>query len=412
MKLELLAFLLIALSQANASREDPMNGLNWDIPADVYGNFTEYAERKGFTTETHETTTEDGYILVMFRITGIKGGQSNVGKPVAIMAHGLLASADSFIDNDEDKAPGFMMVRAGFDCWFFNARGNKYSKYNTKLSPNDEAFWEFTWQHMGQYDVPATVDYVLAQTGKKALTWIGHSQGNMVMFAQLAENPDFAEKINLFVPLAPVGSLVHSTSALLKVLDKYHAGYILQFIGYHDFLHFMPKEVEFTYLMCHTFPSMCLSGVQSVADKDLSVDNTDRFPIIFAHMPAGTSTRNMIHFEQMPQLKEPGFCKYDYGKKGNIQHYNQETAPCYDLSKIKAKIAWWVGNQDHFCEAGDVAWLKSQLNPDILVKAETMDRFGHFTVVWGKNMTWWEDVIATAKEYSAEDEDSVKFLNS
>ena len=37
-----------------------------------------------------------------------------------------------------------------------------------------------------------------------------------------------------------------------------------------------------------------------MADKDLSVDNTDRFPIIFAHMPAGTSTRNMIHFEQMP----------------------------------------------------------------------------------------------------------------
>ena len=84
-----------------------MNALNWDIPADVYGNFTEYAERKGFTTETHETTTEDGYILVMFRITGIKGGQSNVGKPVAIMAHGLLASADSFIDNDDDIAPGF-----------------------------------------------------------------------------------------------------------------------------------------------------------------------------------------------------------------------------------------------------------------------------------------------------------------
>ena len=234
----------------------------------------------------------------------------------------------------------------------------------------------------------------------------------MMMFAHLSENPDFAEKINLFVPLAPVASLVHATSGLLTLLDFTHAGYILQWLGYHDFLHFMPSEVEFIYLLCDKIPSFCELTVRLLADKDLSVDNLDRFPVIFSHMPGGTSMRNMIHFEQMPLLKEPGFCKYDYGKKGNMQHYNQENVPCYDLSKIKAKIAWWVGNEDRFCEAEDVAWLKSQLNPDVLVKAETMVKFGHFTVVWGKNMTWWEDVIATAKEYSAEDENSVKFLSS
>ena len=197
---------------------------------------------------------------------------------------------------------------------------------------------------MGQYDVPANVEYVLANTGKDALTWIGHSQGTMQMFAQLSENPDFADKINLFVALAPVSSLVHSTSGLLSTLDFTHAGYILQALGYHNFLHFRSAPMpRLLYELCTTFNSLCAWVVQNMADKNLSVDNLDRFPVIFSHMPAGTSTRNMIHFEQMPQLKQEGFCKYDWGTGGNMRHYNQETAPCYDLTKIKAKIAWWVG---------------------------------------------------------------------
>ena len=44
------------------------------VPEDAYGNFTEYVERHGFTAEQHEVVTEDGYILVLFRISGIQGG--------------------------------------------------------------------------------------------------------------------------------------------------------------------------------------------------------------------------------------------------------------------------------------------------------------------------------------------------
>ena len=74
--------MLIASCYANESLYDLLKDSNWDIPADVGGTFPELAERHGFTTETHSTTTEDGYILVMHRITGVKGGQSNKGKPV------------------------------------------------------------------------------------------------------------------------------------------------------------------------------------------------------------------------------------------------------------------------------------------------------------------------------------------
>ena len=39
---------------------------------------------------------------------------------------------------------------------------------------------------MGDYDLPSSIDYVLAQTKQKKVAYIGHSQGTTSMFAALA----------------------------------------------------------------------------------------------------------------------------------------------------------------------------------------------------------------------------------
>jgi len=52
------------------------------------------------------------------------------------------------------------------------------------------------------------IDYELKTTGRKNLTWIGHSQGTSQMFAALSTNEDkYANKINLFVALAPIARM-------------------------------------------------------------------------------------------------------------------------------------------------------------------------------------------------------------
>ena len=44
--------------------------------------------------------------------------------------------------------------------------------------------------------------------------------------------------------------------------------------------------------------------------------------------PAGTSTKNLVHFAQMVINKN--FQMYDYGAD-NMAHYNQSTAPVYNI---------------------------------------------------------------------------------
>jgi lysosomal acid lipase/cholesteryl ester hydrolase len=62
------------------------------------------------------------------------------------------------------------------------------------------------------------VSYVLAQTGAKTLTYIGHSQGTIQAFSGLTINPTTAAQINLFVALAPVAYVNNQRSILLTLM--------------------------------------------------------------------------------------------------------------------------------------------------------------------------------------------------
>jgi hypothetical protein len=62
------------------------------------------------------------------------------------------------------------------------------------------------------------VSYVLAQTGAKTLTYIGHSQGTIQAFSGLTLNPVTASQINLFVALAPVAYVNNQRSVLLSIM--------------------------------------------------------------------------------------------------------------------------------------------------------------------------------------------------
>ena len=117
--------------------------------------FYEYCQHFNYPIQKHQVITEDGYILGVFRIqkkaTTIRGGL----KPILLL-HGLMDSSDTFIVNEESKAPAFVLANAEYDVWLGNSRGNKHSRRHVSLNPDKgKQFWMLTFEEMGNMGMPA-----------------------------------------------------------------------------------------------------------------------------------------------------------------------------------------------------------------------------------------------------------------
>lgn len=101
----------------------------------------EYCKYFEYPIEQHPIITEDGYILTYFRIQK-KGSKIVAGKKPILLHHGLLDSSDTWVINDESKAPAFMLANLDYDVWLGNSRGNKHSRNHTHMNPDkDKTFW-------------------------------------------------------------------------------------------------------------------------------------------------------------------------------------------------------------------------------------------------------------------------------
>ena len=84
--------------------------------------FIDYCTFYNYPVESHRVTTSDGYILTLFRIQA-KYSKIKSGLPPILLQHGLLDSSDTWIINDESKAPAFFLANRGYDVWLGNNRG-------------------------------------------------------------------------------------------------------------------------------------------------------------------------------------------------------------------------------------------------------------------------------------------------
>lgn len=102
--------------------------------------------------------------------------------------------------------------------WVGNSRGNRYS--NPKLSPKVKDFWNFTFDDMAKYDLPAAFHYISGITGKK-IHYIGHSQGTLTMFIALASHfKCIEENLASYSAFGPVVYLKHQKSKLMKAASR------------------------------------------------------------------------------------------------------------------------------------------------------------------------------------------------
>ena len=60
-----------------------------------------------------------------------------------------------------------------------------YSRNHTTLDPDQEFFWRFSWDQMGQFDLPAMLHYVRDQTSKEKILYVGHSMGTTAFWVMM-----------------------------------------------------------------------------------------------------------------------------------------------------------------------------------------------------------------------------------
>uniref|UniRef100_A0A914N544 Partial AB-hydrolase lipase domain-containing protein n=1 Tax=Meloidogyne incognita TaxID=6306 RepID=A0A914N544_MELIC len=305
----------------------------------------EIIEYYGYKCEIHKVLTEDEYILEMHRIPFGRNFNEINKEPRRIT-------------NLPYQSLGFLLADAGFDVWLGNVRGNFYSSKHKKFTRKDPQYWNFSWDEMSSKDLPAMVD--------KAL------------------------KIIKFFALAPVASVKHIKGlfAIIGKLFGKHLGILSWLFGSHEFLPHNWATQLFAKMICGQSweNPFCDNILFLIGGPETSQFNRSRLMVYMAHEPAGTSTKNIIHWSQMQQS---GFVqKFNYGTaKANYLHYGQNTPPIYNLTKISnVPIYLYYSDSDWLATKKDVEETILQQIPSKYIKiAKNLPNFNHFDFIWGIN---------------------------
>ena len=63
-----------------------------------------------------------------------------------------------------------------------NYRGNTYSTQHINPSIDKKDYWSFSWDEMGEHDLPTMLAHMMEVTGQDRFYYIGHSMGTITYF--------------------------------------------------------------------------------------------------------------------------------------------------------------------------------------------------------------------------------------
>lgn len=108
-----------------------------------------------------------------------------------------------------------------------------------------------------------------------------------------------------------------------------------------------------------------------------------RLSVYGVHFPAGTSTKNIVHFAQGVTSRR--FQKYDYGRK-NMQIYGSKQPPEYNLTSITNEhIALMSSYNDWLADPMDVQVLRRKLSvKPIMDYTVELEKWNHLDFVLAK----------------------------
>ncbi|KAL5581776.1 hypothetical protein UlMin_014218 [Ulmus minor] len=341
-------------------------------------------ESQGYVCQQHKVTTKDGYILGMQRIPVGRSGKA-ADKPPVLLQHGLFIDAVTWLFNSPNESLAFILADNGFDVWLANTRGTISSSGHKSLSPNDPDYWNWSWDELAAYDLPALVQYVHDQTGQK-LHYVGHSLGTLMAFAAFSEH-NLLSMIRSAGLLSPIAYLGQMPSQLARAAAEIFLAEDIYWLGLREFV---PKGQQYSKLLegiCKVPGIDCSNLISAFTGPNCCV-NASRINIFLDHEPQPTATKNLVHIAQM--IRGGAIAMYDYGNEAdNMKQYGQSTPPIYNMSNIPNELPLFLayGGQDTLSDPNDVHTLLGSLknhDGDKLV-ALFRDNYAHADFVMGVN---------------------------
>ncbi|XWS26823.1 hypothetical protein CRYUN_Cryun26dG0063100 [Craigia yunnanensis] len=258
-----------------------------------------------------------------------------------------------------EQSLAFVLADNGYDVWLANSRGTKYSKGHTSLSPDDSVYWEWSWDELVAYELPATFQYVHDQTGQK-LHYVGHSQGTLIALAAFSKDQllNMLRSAALLSPIAYVGQM---TSPLARTAADNFIAEKLYWLGLSEF---DPREGAVVKLLkdiCSKPGVDCTNLLTAFTGQNCCL-NSSIVDIFLDHEPQPSSTKNMIHLAQM--IRQGTITMYDYKDADeNTKHYGQPTPPAYNMTSIPNDLPLFLsyGGADALSDVNDVKLLLGSL---------------------------------------------------
>ncbi|GMR45030.1 hypothetical protein PMAYCL1PPCAC_15225, partial [Pristionchus mayeri] len=347
----------------------------------------ELVKRWGYPVEKHDVITKDGYILDLTRIPRGREDNRNISRPVILLVHGLFASGTQWLLNPPDLSAGFIYADAGLDVFIANMRGTTYGRRHLKMDPDtDNDFWKFSFDEMARYDLPAIIDNTLNVSCEDQLYLMGHSQGTLVAFLLLSNKPRYNSKIKKLFLMSPI-----ATGHYIRGLAQLGVSFYFAFwpvteawrlrMGSQEILnhnHWVNKLIiaAGTTLCAPPVHEACYDALYLIAGPpNFKHMNASRMDVYLSNFPAGTSTRNILHWGQITSREMVS--RFDYNNPIE-NNYGKLRPPVYNYSEIDVPMYTYWSRNDWLTTPVDIQKdFYPKLRKGIVKRAVEIPEFNH-----------------------------------